>query len=440
MKRTRYKLGLALLLSISCACLSSPLYADNGDADGDGILDTLLPIPPGFVAIDTDDDGIADTLAEDTDGDGIANFEDIDADGNGILDELGEVPPGFVAIDTDDDGIADTLALDTDQDGIADFEDIDADGNGILDELGEIPAGFEAIDTDDDGIADTLVMIPPANQLGFLPAITFLLNSDSSGPQLPIAPAGSAGLVSSIIDQGSGTSLASILTGSGKDGVSFSGASTEPVNIVDSNGTQSIASIIASSDLTNLNILDNSLVDCVNCFTQPVPANPELVLNPMTQVQTNYTVHFSQRQDTAITLDLGNGNESYNAADLVYAYSEDATPDVSSATQGVSIKNYSRLIGSNSIDQDGVLGVLGTVNLEINFGSQQITSFDLNLVTADGTWEVHLPFITGTSIQDPIALSGSSNRFAVEGLASDSIGGIPRLVLQRVTMFLAMFK
>lgn len=81
-------------------------------------------------------------------------------------------------------------------------------------------------------------------------------------------------------------------------------------------------------------------------------------------------------------------------------------------------------MGANPIDQDGVSGTLGLVTLDVNFGSQQITSFNMTLTTADGSWDVHLPFVTGTTTQDAVALSGSRNNFGVEGLASDPTGGI----------------
>ena len=135
----------------------SGLDADNDgmlddfvDADGDGIDDNFQAAP--LAPADTDGDGIADANEIDADGDGIPDLIEsggVDADGDGMLD-------GFV--DADGDGVDDTVAVvptqptDSDGDGIPDFQELDADNDGVsdLEESG-------GIDADGDGFADSLV-------------------------------------------------------------------------------------------------------------------------------------------------------------------------------------------------------------------------------------------------------------------------------------------
>ena len=152
------------------------------DTDNDGI--------PDSVDIDDDNDGIPDVVEEngapgrDTDGDGIVDSLDLDSDNDGILDieEANGVDAnhdGMVddATDTDNDGLADvadaapavadapaTVAeglsatslpvSDTDGDGKKDFQDTDSDNDGISDlvEAGIDPA---TNDTNNDGMLDT---------------------------------------------------------------------------------------------------------------------------------------------------------------------------------------------------------------------------------------------------------------------------------------------
>jgi gliding motility-associated-like protein len=151
------------------------------DSDGDGIADSLEgrgdsdgDQHPNYRDGDSDGDGISDAFekAGDVDGDGIPNFLDLDSDGDGIPDQyegLGLCSNcGFVdnnvdgyddraqqdarypAIDTDKDGIPDFLDLDTDGDGISDAVEgiIDTDGDGI--------PNFRDTDSDNDGIPDAI--------------------------------------------------------------------------------------------------------------------------------------------------------------------------------------------------------------------------------------------------------------------------------------------
>jgi len=126
--------------------------------------------PPGFVShdftgplagctADSDGDGIADFEEgiDDPDGDGIPNNADTDSDGDGIddivegnVDSDGDGTADFLDLDSDNDGISDAVEgdIDTDYDGIANYLDLDSDNDGISDanELGAPP------DPDGDGI------------------------------------------------------------------------------------------------------------------------------------------------------------------------------------------------------------------------------------------------------------------------------------------------
>ncbi len=158
--------------------------AGNGilDPNGDGAIDNITDndkdgIPD--VVDDSDLDGIPDAVdgtpnpafgglgEPDSDGDGIANVDDLDDDNDGILDAVEEA--GNAIRDTDGDGILDRLDLDSDNDGINDVLEAghgapDANGDGILDG----PVGS-------DGIPDSVQASPNDGTVNYgLPA-----NSDS---------------------------------------------------------------------------------------------------------------------------------------------------------------------------------------------------------------------------------------------------------------------
>ena len=154
------------------------------DGDGDGFYDSVEedcgsdPADNSSVPLDTDSDGICDTLDsdddgdyvedvndtfpldasewEDTDGDGIGNNADSDDDGDGFSDtneiECGSDPLDMwnQPTDYDSDGICDLQDSDDDNDGYEDVDDAfpmdssewaDTDNNGVGDNT----------DTDDDG-------------------------------------------------------------------------------------------------------------------------------------------------------------------------------------------------------------------------------------------------------------------------------------------------
>ncbi len=139
------------------------------DDDNDGIPD--LVEQAGDPTLDTDGDGIIDSLDLDSDNDGILDILEaggVDNDGNGMVDDV---------TDTDQDGLADVVdanpntvdnpadateaqtvttlpVTDTDGDGTPDFQDVDSDNDGISDlvEGGLDPA---VVDTNNDGMIDT---------------------------------------------------------------------------------------------------------------------------------------------------------------------------------------------------------------------------------------------------------------------------------------------
>lgn len=76
-----------------------------------------------FLAPDRDGDGVPDS-EDDSDGDGILDFEDPDYDGNGVVD---------AELDTDNDGTPDYADDDLDGDGIPNASDSDANGNAVVD-------------------------------------------------------------------------------------------------------------------------------------------------------------------------------------------------------------------------------------------------------------------------------------------------------------------
>ncbi|MFH2007153.1 MAG: hypothetical protein ABI333_11250 [bacterium] len=162
----------------------TPDYLDL-DSDNDGIADSIEwgGVYPGQYPVDSDSDGIPDFRDEDSDGnglpdevdgvsdidgDGIGAYADLDDDGDGIPDiiEMGSMPssppdsdgdgvPDYQDVDSDGDTIADVHegARDSDDDGIPDYLDLDSDNDGLLDseEAGDTDPNTPPIDTDGDG-------------------------------------------------------------------------------------------------------------------------------------------------------------------------------------------------------------------------------------------------------------------------------------------------
>lgn len=133
------------------------------DGDNDGIAD----IHEGNGLVDTDLDGVPDSLDADSDNDGIpdsveagdtdVNTPPIDTNNNGL--------PDFLDTDSDGDGIDDILetAIDTDLDGVPNYLDSDSDGDqiadlheGALDPDGDGVPNYLDPDSDGDGIDDAI--------------------------------------------------------------------------------------------------------------------------------------------------------------------------------------------------------------------------------------------------------------------------------------------
>jgi hypothetical protein len=146
------------------------------DIDGDGITDTI--------ATDYDGDGIADTTTNmlDTDGDGITDTITRDLDGDGITDTTTNM------LDTDGDGITDTITRDLDGDGIADtatqFSDID--GDGITDTI--------ATDSNMDGFADNSMVFEDINADGIADQASFYEAGNVEGMGVEGLDAGGMGV------------------------------------------------------------------------------------------------------------------------------------------------------------------------------------------------------------------------------------------------------
>jgi len=136
-------------------------FSTLADQDNDGRIDNF---------VSNDDDGLDDNYAAelaqllDTDGDGMPNSLDLDSDNDGVYDL---VEAGFA--DVNDDGINDGIT-DTDGDGIADVNDAnvtggaDADNDGIDDAVDINFAG--GTDSDGDGVIDNAD--PDGNGDGFV--------------------------------------------------------------------------------------------------------------------------------------------------------------------------------------------------------------------------------------------------------------------------------
>jgi hypothetical protein len=142
------------------------------DTDGDTIRD--------FRDDDSDNDGVPDSVegSGDADSDGILNFRDVDSDGDfiadgteGTADPDGDTVPNFLDTDSDGDTILDLdeALQDDDEDGTPNYLDTDSDNDGQPDsaEAGDgdpatppincdddIRENYRDMDSDNDGVAD----------------------------------------------------------------------------------------------------------------------------------------------------------------------------------------------------------------------------------------------------------------------------------------------
>lgn len=136
------------------------------DTDGDGVGDSI--------DLDDDNDGVADTHdafpldaseSRDGDGDGIGDNADHDDDNDHVVDSQDAFPfDATESVDTDGDGIGNNADTDDDNDGLSDTAEIaagtnpllkDTDGDGRFDAADAFPLDpAESVDTDGDGIGN----------------------------------------------------------------------------------------------------------------------------------------------------------------------------------------------------------------------------------------------------------------------------------------------
>ncbi|MBL4608932.1 MAG: hypothetical protein JKY01_14035 [Pseudomonadales bacterium] len=141
------------LLMDSWECPNTPCI----DSDGDGIVD--------YLDVDSDNDGVPDKIESgakgvDSDGDGIDDHFDVDIT-NGIDNNNDGVDDESIAQDTDADGIPDNRDPDSDGDGIPDIYENqliqnDSDADGISDSFDVDQTG--GVDADNDGIDDNIIL------------------------------------------------------------------------------------------------------------------------------------------------------------------------------------------------------------------------------------------------------------------------------------------
>ena len=179
----------------------------SSDSDGDGISDnaekgaTGIPVDsdgdhtPDYLDLDSDGDGISDAIERtnggaglaDTDGDNTPDYLDLDSDGDGISD-MAETATDVDAdgtgnwrdLDSDGDAIADSVegTLDTDADSKPNYLDVDSDGDSILDSVESNGTGT-LVDTDGDLLADYLDTDSDAD--GILDSVEGTADVDNDG-------------------------------------------------------------------------------------------------------------------------------------------------------------------------------------------------------------------------------------------------------------------
>ncbi|SKB87558.1 gliding motility-associated C-terminal domain-containing protein, partial [Maribacter arcticus] len=165
-----YVLLATLFLTFSFASINnlesdlSSLYTI--DTDGDGVLDSIDIDDDGDGIIDSNEDKNLDgdynhtTNPTDTDGDKVPDYLDFDSDNDGLIDNIeAQNPQTYLApsnVDVDKNGLDDCYEnspgssegitpIDTEGDTISDYLDIDSDNDGILDQNESSSLGTELL-------------------------------------------------------------------------------------------------------------------------------------------------------------------------------------------------------------------------------------------------------------------------------------------------------
>ena len=132
------------------------------DTDGNGIPDFRQPLEPVSpvteppAPLDSDNDGIPNSVEGigDTDADGTPDYLDADADNDGIPDSLEAGVDAEDPSDTDGDGTRDYLDLDSDNDGLSDALEAGSDPANPVDSDGDALPDYLDLDSDNDGLSD----------------------------------------------------------------------------------------------------------------------------------------------------------------------------------------------------------------------------------------------------------------------------------------------
>ena len=173
------KIVLKIFLTVLIANMFLACGKDRASSDAETIIATQKKIVAGVVIVDSDGDGIPDSVdvdvngdgindnGLDTDGDGIRDIADVDVNGDGVpdngTDNDGDGINDLYDEDDDNDGLRDTLDpndhnADTDGDGIPDGADVDVNGDGIndngTDADGDGINDLSDVDVNGDGVAD----------------------------------------------------------------------------------------------------------------------------------------------------------------------------------------------------------------------------------------------------------------------------------------------
>jgi len=151
-RSTRFGSLLLALTLAACAGAAPTTDKEGGDDTGAG--------GPAATYDDADGDTILDIHegTEDTDGDGLANFEDDDSDGDTIKDRLeaSDADPLTLPVDSDADSTPDYLDLDSDNNCISDADEKQPTGDGPKDTDGDLIYDYADGDNDGDNIPDVV--------------------------------------------------------------------------------------------------------------------------------------------------------------------------------------------------------------------------------------------------------------------------------------------